>query len=252
MKSEKLRFTGMQGDELSARIDLPENDDPQAFVLFAHCFTCSKNLKAVGNIARALTEKEFAVFRFDFTGLGESEGDFSDTNFSSNIGDLVEAAEFMTAEFKAPDILVGHSLGGAAVLLAAHKITSCKAVATIAAPCDPDHVIKNFEPKLDEINEDGQAEVMLEGRSFTIKKQFLDDLKKLKMGKCIKNLDKALLIFHSPVDRQVSIGNASHIFRHAKHPKSFISLDDANHLLSNENDSRYVGTMLASWAYTYI
>jgi putative redox protein len=252
MKSEKLRFTGMQGDELSARIDLPENDDPQAFVLFAHCFTCSKNLKAVGNIARALTEKEFAVFRFDFTGLGESEGDFSDTNFSSNIGDLVEAAEFMTAEFKAPDILVGHSLGGAAVLLAAHKITSCKAVATIAAPCDPDHVIKNFEPKLDEINEDGQAEVVLEGRSFTIKKQFLDDLEELKMGKRIKNLEKALLIFHSPVDQQVSIKNASHIFRHAKHPKSFISLDDANHLLSNENDSRYVGTMLASWAYTYI
>ena len=252
MKSKKLTFTNAQGDELAAQIDLPENGDPETFVLFAHCFTCSKNLKAVSNIARALTDKQLGVFRFDFTGLGESEGDFSDTNFPSNIGDLVKAAEFMEADFKAPAILVGHSLGGAAVLLAAHKISSCKAVATIAAPCDPDHVIQNFEPNLDEIKEDGQTEVVLEGRSFTIKKQFLDDLEELKMGKRIKDLEKALLIFHSPVDQQVSIENAGHIFRHAKHPKSFISLDDANHLLNNENNSRYVGTMLASWAYTYI
>jgi putative redox protein len=252
MKSKKLTFKGAHGDTLSAKLDLPDCNNPDAFVLFAHCFTCSKNLNVVGNIARALTEKNMAVFRFDFTGLGESEGDFSDTNFSSNIDDLIKAAEYMEAEFQAPDILVGHSLGGAAVLMAAHKVSSCKAVATIAAPSSPDHVKKNFKPKLDEIEEKGQAQVTLAGRSFNIKKQFLDDLNQPNMDKMIKELDRALLIFHSPLDNTVGIENAGHIFKQAKHPKSFISLDKADHLLSSEKDSIYVGTMLATWAYTYI
>ena len=252
MKSKKLTFEGAYGDTLSARLDLPEDESPEAYVLFAHCFTCSKNLKSINNIAKALTNKNFAIFRFDFTGLGESEGDFSDTNFSSNIDDLVKAAEYMKSEFESPDILVGHSLGGAAVLQAAHRIPQAKAVATIAAPCNPDHVKQNFTPKLDEIEEKGHAEVMLEGRAFTIKKQFLDDLDELNMDQRIKTLDKALLILHSPVDNRVGIENAGHIFKQAKHPKSFISLDDANHLLTQQKDSQYVGTMLATWAYTYV
>lgn len=252
MKSKKLKFKGTHGDMLSAKLDLPDNGDPEAFVLFAHCFTCSKNLNVVGNIARALTKKNFAVFRFDFTGLGESEGDFSDTNFSSNVDDLVKAAEYMNTEFQGPDILVGHSLGGAAVLMAAHKIPACKAVATIATPGNPDHVKQNFSLKLDEIEEKGEAEVTLAGRSFNIKKQFLDDLEQPNMDTKIKELDRALLIFHSPVDNTVGIENAGHIFKQAKHPKSFISLDKADHLLTTEKDSIYVGTMLATWAYSYI
>lgn len=252
MKSQKLEFPGSTGDSLSARIDLPEEGDPEALVLFAHCFTCSKNLKAVGNIARALTEEGFAVFRFDFTGLGESEGDFANTNFSSNIEDLVAAAEYMDKEYSAPDILVGHSLGGAAVLQAAHHVESCKAVATIGAPSNPEHVKQNFAPKLDEIEEKGEAEVTLAGRPFKIKKQFLDDLEKPNMDKRIRNLKRALLIFHSPVDNTVGIDNAGDIFMQAKHPKSFISLDHADHLLSKEEDSEYVGTMLATWASKYL
>lgn len=252
MKSKKLEFPGSTGDILSARIDLPDEGDPEAYVLFAHCFTCSKNLKAVGNIARALTDKDLAVFRFDFTGLGESEGDFANTNFSSNIEDLIAAAAYMGKEYKAPDILVGHSLGGAAVLQAAHEIESCKAVATIGAPSSPEHVKQNFAPKLDEIEEKGEAEVTLAGRSFKIKKQFLDDLEKANMNKRIKNLGRALLIFHSPVDNTVGIDNAGEIFVQARHPKSFISLDHADHLLSKEEDSEYAGTMLATWASKYL
>lgn len=252
MKSKKLSFEGAQGDDLSAQLDLPESAEPEAYVLFAHCFTCSKNLNAVAHIAEALTNENFAVFRFDFTGLGESEGDFSDTNFSSNIEDLVKAADYMKSEFAAPDILVGHSLGGAAVLQAAHHIPGCKGVATIAAPCNPNHVKQNFEMKLDEIEDKGQARVTLEGRSFNIKKQFLDDLEETNMNDIIHSLDRALLVFHSPVDNRVAIENAAKIFERAKHPKSFISLDDADHLLSDEKYSAYVGTMLASWAYNYI
>lgn len=252
MKSKKLEFPGSGGEALAARIDFPDEGKPEAFVLFAHCFTCSKNLKAVGHIARSLNSEGFAVFRFDFTGLGESEGDFANTNFSSNIEDLVAAANYMSEEYRSPDILVGHSLGGAAVLQAAHRIESCKAVATIAAPSNPEHVKKNFAPKLDEIEKRGEAEVTLGGRKFKIKKQFLDDLGRSNMNNRIKNLGRALLIFHSPTDNTVGINNAAEIFEQAKHPKSFISLDKAAHLLTNEEDSRYVGTMLATWASKYI
>ncbi len=252
MKSEKLQFDGSSGDPLSARIDLPDSASPKACALFAHCFTCSKNLKAVGNIARALTERNIAVFRFDFTGLGESEGDFSETNFSSNIDDLVTAADYMQKEFSSPEILVGHSLGGAAVLQAAHHIESSKALATIGAPANPEHVKKNFAPKLDEIEKTGEAEVTLAGRSFRIKKQFLDDLEQNNMEQRIQSLDRALLIFHSPVDKIVGIDNAAAIFKMAKHPKSFISLDRADHLLAREEDSNYVGSILATWSSKYL
>lgn len=252
MKSKKLEFPGSSGDSLSARIDLPEKGEPKACVLFAHCFTCSKNLKAVGNIARALTDRQFSVFRFDFTGLGESEGDFANTNFSSNIQDLVAAADFLEDQYQAPDILVGHSLGGAAVLQAAHHIDSSKMVATIGAPSSPEHVKKNFAPKLDEIETKGEAQVTLAGRPFTIKKQFLDDLEETNMHSRINNLRRALIIFHSPIDNTVGIDNAADIFIQARHPKSFISLDDADHLLNDEEDSSYVGTMLATWASRYL
>lgn len=252
MKSKKLEFPGHSGDLLSARLDFPEKGEAKSYVLFAHCFTCSKNLKAVGNIARALNEEGFAVFRFDFTGLGESEGDFANTNFSSNIDDLIAASHFLSEKYRAPDILVGHSLGGAAVLQAAHEIDSCKALATIAAPSNPEHVKKNFKPKLDEIEEKGEAEVTLAGRSFLIKKQFLDDLDRTNMTNRISNLGRALVIFHSPIDNTVGIDNAGEIFVQAKHPKSFISLDNADHLLSNEEDSSYVGSMLATWSSKYL
>lgn len=252
MQSENLTFTNATGDQLAARLDQPEQQEPHAYVLFAHCFTCSKNLKAVGNISRALIDQGLAVLRFDFTGLGESEGDFADTNFSSNVDDLVEAAEFLADTAAAPRILVGHSLGGAAVLQAAHRIDAVQAVATIGAPCDPQHVQHLLEDSVEEIEAKGEARVTLAGRSFTIKKQFLDDLQKTRMQDVIRTLDRALLIFHAPLDNTVGIDNAARIFQAAKHPKSFVSLDEADHLLTNEPDSRYVGTVLGAWARKYV
>lgn len=251
MKSTKVEFTGSTGETLSAKIDLPENT-PKAYALFAHCFTCSKDLKAIGNITKALAESGIATLKFDFTGLGQSTGDFADTNFSSNVDDLVKAYEFMNEEFEAPSILIGHSLGGAAVLQASHKMTSVKAVATIGAPAEPAHVKENFELSLEEIEEKGQASVTLAGRPFTIKKQFIDDLEEARMKKFIHELGKALIVFHSPIDNTVGIDNASKIFVAAKHPKSFISLDKADHLLTEKEDSVYVGRVLATWAEKYI
>ncbi|MEQ9279728.1 MAG: alpha/beta fold hydrolase [Balneola sp.] len=251
MESKKIEFTGSTGENLSAKIDLPDGDT-KACALFAHCFTCSKDLKAVGNITKALVEIGIATFRFDFTGLGQSEGDFADTNFSSNVDDLVKAYEYMDKELSAPSILIGHSLGGAAVLQASHKMEAVKAVATIAAPAEPAHVKENFEMSLDEINEKGEAKVSLAGRPFTIKKQFIDDLEETRMKKFIHNLGKALIVFHSPIDNTVGIDNASKIFIAAKHPKSFISLDKADHLLSEKADSVYIGKVLGTWAEKYI
>jgi len=253
MKSKKLEFKGALGEKLSARVDMPEEDNTiKACAIFAHCFTCSKNLKAVGNITRSLADFGIATLRFDFTGLGESGGDFSDTNFSSNVDDLVAAYEFMSSEIDAPSVLIGHSLGGAAVLQAAHRMETIKAVATIGAPADPEHVKGNFDLYVDEIEEKGEAEVSLAGRTFTIKKQFLDDLEDASMKEYIRNLDRALIIFHSPVDNTVGIENAERIFVRAKHSKSFVSLDKADHLLNNPKDSLYVGAVLATWADKYI
>lgn len=250
MRHKKITFKGAYDDELAAYMDLPEKD-VQTYALFAHCFTCSKNLKPVKTISRTLNERDIGVFRFDFTGLGESEGDFADTNFSSNIEDLLAATEYLEENYEAPEILIGHSLGGAAVLQVASQIERSKAVVTIATPSNPEHVKKNFGADIQEIESKGEATVTLAGRDFKIKKQFLDDLEETRMDETIKNLDRALMIFHSPVDQTVGIENAAHIYKMARHPKSFVSLDDADHLLMKEEDSSYVADVLASWAKRY-
>lgn len=250
MKTETLTFVGSGGDRLVARLDTP--DAPKAYALFAHCFTCNKNLRAVSNINRAMNQHEIAVLRFDFTGLGESEGDFADTNFSSNIDDLVRAAEFLAADYEPPKILVGHSLGGAAVLHAARRLASVQAVATIGAPAEPAHVKHLFASSQAEIEAAGEARVVLAGREFTIRRQFVEDLERKSMENCLAELRRALLVFHSPIDQTVGIENAAQIFTAAKHPKSFISLDKADHLLTKSADSRYVGAMVATWAAKYI
>lgn len=252
MPSKKFRFENPQGDELAARLDLPEAESPCAFALFAHCFTCSKDLHAVGAISRALTRQDIAVLRFDFTGLGESEGEFSHTNFSSNVDDLVVAADFLEEQYEAPRILVGHSLGGAAVLQAAHRVDSVQAVSTIGAPYDPEHVTHHLEDAIEDIKTKGKARITLAGRTFTIRKQFLEDLAATRMEETIRTLDRALLIFHSPIDQIVGVGNAARIFEAAKHPKSFISLDDADHLLTDRADAEYVGIVLGAWARKYV
>lgn len=252
MQFKKLEFTNERGQTLSARLDLTPDEKPITYALFAHCFTCSKNLKAIAHISRALTGEGIAVLRFDFTGLGESEGDFADTTFSSNVGDLVAASEFLKANFEAPRILIGHSFGGAAVLQAASAIPSSQAVVTIAAPADPGHVQQALGSTKEAIERQGEAEVNLAGRTFRIKKQFLDDLNLVNMQETLRKLNRALLIFHSPIDDVVGIENAAQIFQAARHPKSFISLDKADHLLTNSNDSQYVGLIIAAWARRYI
>ncbi|UCD30924.1 MAG: OsmC family protein [Desulfobacterales bacterium] len=252
MSLKKLHFESTNKTKLSALLELPVDGHPVAYALFAHCFTCTKNLKAIHHISRALARENIAVLRFDFTGLGESEGDFADTTFSSNVEDLVAAANFLHSNFAAPRVLIGHSLGGAAVLQAAAHIPSCKAVATIGAPADPVHVTHLLKDQMEDIEQKGEAEVSLEGRNFKIKKQFIDDLEQTRMEGVIRNLKKALLIFHSPIDNTVGIDNAAKIFQAARHPKSFISLDQADHLLMKEADSLYVGAMIAAWARKYI
>lgn len=252
MKTKKITFQNNEGDNLAARIELPSEGNPKYFALFAHCFTCNKNLSAISNISRALTAEGFGLLRFDFTGLGESDGDFADTNFSSNIQDLLAAAEFLSSHYEAPSLLIGHSLGGAAVLHASASLESVKAVATIGAPSDPTHVKKLVTSKLDDITEKGYANVSIGGRPFTIKKQFLDDLEATDMSTVLKKIRKAILIAHSPQDNIVGIDNAAEIFTAAMHPKSFLSLDGADHLLSKADDSTYIGQVIASWAARYL
>jgi uncharacterized OsmC-like protein/fermentation-respiration switch protein FrsA (DUF1100 family) len=252
MRNQNVTFPGADGNQLSGRLSLPPDGEVVACALFAHCFTCSKDLKPVVNISRALTQQRIAVLRFDFTGLGESEGDFADTTFSSNIEDLVAAAEYMGRELDTPAILVGHSLGGAAVLQATSRIQSVRAVATIGAPFDPAHVKHLFDGSLEEIEERGEAEVLLAGRRFTVGLQFVRDLDGHRIEQTIADLGRPLLIFHSPVDQTVGIDNAALIYKAARHPKSFVSLDDADHLLLDPRDSRYVGSVLAAWAHRYI
>lgn len=249
--SQKLTFPGSQGHLLAARLDLPAMP-PRAYALFAHCFTCSKDIFAAARIAGALAEEGFAVLRFDFTGLGASEGEFANTNFSSNVEDLIRAADYLRAEHQAPALLIGHSLGGAAVLAAAGRIPDVKAVATIAAPADADHVTHNFRAKVDDIERDGRAEVTLAGRKFHITRQFLDDVRGQTLTDHIAKLHRALLVFHSPTDQTVGIENASRIFLAAKHPKSFISLDNADHLLTRHTDAIFVAKVLSAWAARYI
>ena len=249
--SEKVSFPGALGETLAARLDLPDGP-PLAYALWAHCFSCTKDVFAASRVARALTENGIAVLRFDFTGLGASEGDFANTNFSSNVGDLVAAADWMRDNLEAPAMLLGHSLGGAAVLVAAAKVPEAKAVITIGAPADVAHVAHNFQDSIEEIEAKGEAEVLLVGRPFRIKKQFLDDIRAQNVQDAVAGLKKALLIFHSPVDATVGIDNAAAIYGAAKHPKSFVSLDDADHMLSRKEDAEYVAGVIAAWARRYV
>ena len=248
----KLSFRNERGENLAARLDLPVDEKPLAYAVFAHCFTCTKNLNAVVNINQALAKEGIATLRFDFTGLGESEGDFSQTSFSSNISDLIAAAAFLKQEFEAPKLLIGHSLGGAAVLQAARYIPSAMAVATVGAPSSLSHLARHIDLSRDQAAREGEVEISLGGKTFRIKKQFLDDLDHTHMQETVENLSRALLIFHSPRDNIVGIENAAELFQLARHPKSFISLDQADHLLSNRKDSLYVGSVLAAWAHKYL
>jgi uncharacterized OsmC-like protein/fermentation-respiration switch protein FrsA (DUF1100 family) len=251
MPMERFQFTGEGGHLLAAALELPEGE-PAAHALFAHCFTCGKDVLAARRIAVALAAKGIAVLRFDFTGLGSSEGDFANSTFSSNVADLVHAADHLRTARMAPAMLIGHSLGGAAILAAAGKIPEAKAVVTIAAPSDPAHVTGLFREHLDDIRKQGEVEVSLAGRPFRIRREFLDDIVEHELMKDIADLHKALLVMHSPVDDTVGIDNATKIFVSAKHPKSFVSLDHADHLLSKASDAVYVADVIATWASRYI
>lgn len=236
---------------LAAALDLPDGT-PTTFALLAHCFTCGKDVLAAKRIAEGLTQRGIAVLRFDFTGIGASEGEFANSNFTSNIADLVQAADYLRKTHKAPGLLIGHSLGGAAILAAAGQIPEAKAVVTIAAPSDPSHVIGMFKDHIGDIRAKGEVEVSLAGRPFKIKREFLDDVAEQKLTDRIATLHKALLIFHSPTDDTVGIDNATQIFLTAKHPKSFVSLTGADHLLSKKQDALYVADVIAAWAVRYL
>lgn len=251
MPNERLQFSGSDGSELAAALDLP-NGEPAAYALFAHCFTCGKDVLAARRIAAALTAHGIAVLRFDFTGLGASEGEFANSTFSSNVADIVLAADHLRRTRRAPAILIGHSLGGAAILAAAARIPEAKAVATIAAPSDPAHVTHLFADRLADIRAQGSVEVSLAGRPFHIKREFLDDIAEHNLMEKVAELRKALLILHSPTDDIVGIDNATRIFVAAKHPKSFISLSGADHLLSRKSDADYVADVIAAWAQRYL
>ena len=251
-KTQRIEIHNRDGVVLSARLDLPVGRPPAACAVFAHCFTCSKNLAAVRNISRALTAEGIAVLRFDFTGLGDSDGEFEETNFTSNVADLIDACNYLSEHHEAPAILIGHSLGGAAVLAAAGEVESVQAVATIAAPAHPAHVKAMFRGCEQALAEQGEATVQLAGRSFKIKQQLIDDLVQDGHHERIKRMRKALLVFHSPTDQTVGIENAREIYDAAMHPKSFIGLDGADHLLMDRRDSRYVGAMIAAWAERHI
>jgi uncharacterized OsmC-like protein/pimeloyl-ACP methyl ester carboxylesterase len=249
--TERFQFAGEGGHQLAAALDLP--DGPvHAYALFAHCFTCGKDVLAAKRIATALAVKGIAVLRFDFTGLGSSEGDFANSTFSSNIADLVHAADHLRETRGPPAILIGHSLGGAAILAAAGQIPDAKAVVTIAAPSDPAHVTHLFKDSIEDIRTHGKVEVQLAGRPFHIKREFLDDIAEHGLMADVAKLHKALLIMHSPTDDTVGIDNATNIFLAAKHPKSFVSLSGADHLLSAKRDSAYVADVIAAWAERYV
>lgn len=252
MSVQAVAFPNKAGQMLAGRLELPAYGTPRAWALYAHCFTCGKDVRAAVDICRALCTRGIAVLRFDFTGLGQSAGEFADTTLSSNISDLVQAAEFLEQNYQAPKILVGHSLGGIAVLEAAHRIPSCIAVATVAAPANPEHVANLLGAARQVIEQQGEADVLLAGRKLHFKKAFLDDLKNQHWQENIRQLRKPLLIFHSPTDAIVDIGNAGLIFAAALHPKSFVSLSGADHLLSRREDSEYVGLLLAAWASKYL
>ncbi len=251
MPVQRFQFQGSEGQQLAASLDLPEGE-PIAYALFAHCFTCGKDVLAARRIALALAAKGIAVLRFDFTGLGSSEGDFANSTFSSNVADLVHAADHLRETRKAPAILIGHSLGGAAILAAAAQIPDAKAVVTIAAPSDPAHVTGLFADRIEDIRKHGKVEVSLAGRPFHIRREFLDDIAEHNLMAQVTRLNKALLIMHAPTDDTVGIDNATKIFVAARHPKSFVSLAGADHLLTQQRDAIYVADVIAAWAERYL
>lgn len=252
MKSLRLTFPNRKGLELSASLDLPVGESPRAYAIFAHCFTCGKNLRGERNISLALTQAGFALLRFDFAGLGESEGEFFETNFSTNVSDLLDAAAFLAQTYEAPKLLVGHSLGGAAVLMAGPQIDSVESVATIGAPSEPAHVKHLFDTTEKMIREEGEAQVLIGGRPFVIQRHFLEDLEKTNLKEQIQKLRKPLLVMHSPQDTVVGVDNARNIYAAAWHPKSFLSLDGADHLLMKKADALYAGQMITNWVSRYI
>lgn len=251
MKQE-ISILNSNGETLNGMLDLPANKKAKQYAIFAHCFTCSSQLSIVRNISNELTLHGFGVLRFDFTGLGHSEGDFADTNFSHNLEDLLAVNTYLTTHYEAPTLLIGHSLGGAAVLMAAQQITNIKAVATIGAPVNALHVTRLFENKKEDIMQTGEATLSIGGRPFKIKKQFLEDLDNHNAKDVIPELKIPLLILHSPQDKIVGIANAAKIYQLAHHPKSFISLDGADHLLSKKEDSVYAARCIATWADRYL
>ena len=252
MPAIKVQFTNSNGYNLSAKLEMPLSKKPEAYAVFAHVFTGSKNLAASRHISRSLTLNGLAVLRFDFTGLGDSEGDFADTNFSSNVEDLLAACDFLKKNYQAPKVIIGHSLGGAASIFAASKVESVTAVATVGTPSEPEHVTHLLSNELNKIEEEGRAQVNIGGQIFTIKKHFLDDLRSKNMYNVISDLGKAILVLHSPQDRIVEIENAAKIYHAAKHPKSFVTLNKADHMLTNKDDAYYVGNVISSWVKRYI
>ncbi|NND03988.1 MAG: OsmC family protein [Acidimicrobiia bacterium] len=252
MQYDKVTIDNGRGENLAGRIDFPVNGDPIGYALYAHCFTCSKNLRAIGRITETLAAHGIATLRFDFTGLGESEGDFAATNFTTNVQDFVAATRFLRDNYGAPEIVIGHSLGGAVALAAAPDLPKVKCVVTVAAPATPEHILNHLEKDLETIHSEGEADVQLAGRPITIRDQLLHDIEGVDLTERIAALGKPLLVLHSPIDNTVGIDNAADIFEAARHPKSFISLDSADHLISDDEDARYVAEVIASWATRYI
>lgn len=251
MRSSRLSIINNKGYKLQAHLELPENESPEHYAIFAHCFTCSSSLNAVKNISRALTKYGFGVLRFDFTGLGRSEGNFSESYFSANVDDLISVNKYITKHYKSPSLLIGHSLGGAAVIVAASKISNIKAVATIGAPANVSHVKHLFSHGIEEVKRKGEVEINIGGRPFKINNEFVIDFDKTNLPEITQKLRKPILIFHSPVDTIVSIQNAQELYINAHHPKSFISLDNADHLLTNPEDSIYTGNIIGTWVQRY-
>jgi len=250
--THRVSFANAHGDTLVGRLELPLDQRPRAFAVFAHCFTCGKDLRGAVELTRALTRDGYGVLRFDFTGLGESEGEFADTTFSSTADDIVAACEYLAREHEAPQLLIGHSLGGTAVLRAVARVPSALAVATIGAPADAEHVTHLFRDQLHTLETDGDAEVAIAGRTFTLRRAFLDDARATNMQASLEVLRTPLLVMHAPLDEVVGLRNAEHIFKAAWHPKSFVSLDGADHLLSSARDAEYAARTLAAWASRYV